>query len=228
MNPGIIRTPEGVYVLENDSHLSRWVEYHKRLDVATWELAKFEKFIPAGGTVVDAGTSLGDHTLTYAKFVGPNGNVFAFEPNPLSFECMTLNLKNWTSVHRFNVALSDKPRKCSLHPEPNIGASYLDYKNEGDIICQTLDNWHSEMTRCDFIHLDCEGSELAAIKGGAKIIAQFKPAILLEIASWVLERNGLRESDVTDYLASIGYRWEEAEPGCSAALPQRDILCLPK
>jgi FkbM family methyltransferase len=224
---GLMRTPEGIYVLKDDSHLSRWIEEHKRLDVADLELAKFRKYIPTDGTVIDAGASLGDHTLTYAKFVGPSGNVFSFEPNPLSYKALELNVKPWTNIHVRNQALSDSYHYCDLHPEPNVGASYLK-SGDGKIECVELDIYMRLMDRCDFLHLDCEGSELPAMKGGAQLIGKFRPVMLLEIAQWVLERNGLCEADVTNYLASIGYRWEEAEPGCSAEKnPQRDILCLP-
>ena len=67
MNPNIIKTKEGIHVLKNDSHLSRWIEEHGRLDIAAHEISFFAKYIPQGGVMVDAGACLGDHTETYAQ-----------------------------------------------------------------------------------------------------------------------------------------------------------------
>ncbi len=224
--PRLLRTPQGIYVLEHDSHLSRWIEEHGRLDIAEPQIAHYAKYIPVGGTVVDAGASLGDHALTYAKLVGPSGRVFAFEPSPLAFEALVMNFLKWNTVEPYRIALGSIRASGSFHPSLNAGAGYVTDES-GDILIRPLDEYANSFNRLDFIHLDCEGMERAAILGAREVIVKFQPVIVLEINHACLARYGLIEEDVLLVLQNIGYRWHELEPGLGPHLPQRDIIALP-
>ena len=229
MNPlpdGIIRTPEGIHVLRDDSHLSRWVEEHKRLDIAEPQIAHYAKYIPAGGTVIDAGACIGDHACTYAKLVGPSGSVWAFEPNPMAFTCLALNFERWGTVKCLNDALSFIRGRATYNRDANAGAGFIS-GSSGSVDVMTLDDYAGLFTRIDFIHLDCEGMERAALLGGRAVLAKFHPAIVLEINHGCLARYGLTEADVLATLAELGYGWQEIEAGHGPHLPQRDILALP-
>lgn len=225
---GLERTAEGIYVVKDDSHLSKWVrDEHHRLDIAEGQIEFYKRFIPVGGTVVDAGASLGDHTLTYAKLVGPSGRVLAFEPHPLTFQALKFNFDRWSNVICVNMGLSDRVGSLSFTREENIGASHC--SNEGEKIGVTvIDAYFDSFMSCDLIHLDVEGFETRAIMGARETIAKFKPAIVLEVNHSCLARYGLTEADVRLLLDDINYRWEELEPHHGPHLPQRDILALPK
>ncbi len=225
---GLRRTPQGIYVLESDSHLSRWIEDHKRLDIAEPQIAHYAKHIPVGGTVVDAGACLGDHACTYAKLVGPTGRVLAIEPNPLAFEALALNFERWKAVVPVCGALSDGVHGATLTVSPNAGASYITRTDSGAVSCFPLDRYVDSLMSCDLIHLDCEGWEMNALKGARAVIAKFRPAIALEINHECLERFGAQEADVLAVIADLGYQWQELEPGHGPHLAQRDILALPK
>jgi tRNA G37 N-methylase Trm5 len=82
-------------VIASDTHIGRWIEETGRLDHDQYLLPKIVPLIPEGGTVVDAGALYGDHTLAYAKAVGPYGEVFAFEPNPQSYTCLKKNMETF-------------------------------------------------------------------------------------------------------------------------------------
>ena len=47
------------------------------------ETALFGRLVRPGHYVVDAGAHIGVHTLTFARLVGQQGKVFAFEPQRL-------------------------------------------------------------------------------------------------------------------------------------------------
>lgn len=226
---GIIQTAEGIYVLRDDSHLSRWLEQHKRLDIAAGEIARWAKYIPFGGTVIDAGASLGDHCCTYAQLVGPMGNVFAFEPNRLAFKCLTLNFEGWHTVRTINAALSDEISTGKFYPAENAGASYVTDEADitGTLKMVMLDAYLPAFQRCDFIHLDVEGFERRALLGARALLQKFHPAIVLEINHGCLARYGLVEADVLATLTELGYGWQEVEVGHGTHLPQRDLLALP-
>ncbi len=226
---GIIRTPEGVHVLVHDTHLSRWIEEHGRLDIAEGEIAKFAKYIPVGGVVVDAGSSLGDHALTYAKLVGPTGLVMAFEPNPLTFAAMRLNMAGYPWVSTKNAALGATSGFGWIGQNDNIGASTFNPSEDGPVACVTLDEaMPFGVVRLDFIHLDCEGGEIDALMGAQNTIRRFHPVMVIEINKGCLARVGKSEQDLLNVLDFLGYRTEELEPGYGAHMEQRDVICLPK
>ncbi len=226
---GIVRTPEGFYVLKEDSHLSRWVENHKRLDVAEGQIEFYKKYIPVGGVVVDAGASLGDHTATYAKLVGPTGSVFAIEPHPTTFKALTLNFAAANNVTTINSGLSDRVGQARFIREVNIGASHISAMGDGDTVrVASLDHLFIGHHRLDFIHLDLEGYEFYALHGARRVIADFRPTIVLEINHECLARYSLIEKNVLNVLDWMGYNWQELEPHLNSTYPQRDILCLPR
>ena len=225
----IIRTKEGVWVLKEDSHLSRWIEEHGRLDIADGEIAQFAKYIPKGGVVIDAGASLGDHTATYAKLVGPSGKVFAFEPNPGLFACLWRNMEEFRWVTPLNYALGSLNTKVDFHREHNAGASYVSPGSgiDPDIMVDvtTLDSLDLPISRCDFIHLDAEGYEPFILDGAREFLRKFTPVMLIEVCHSHLQRQAMNESSLMLLLDSLHYRVEEIDG--TPASEQRDILCLP-
>src|SRR3990167_6694466 len=74
------------------------------------------KNIKDGDIVIDVGANIGYYTLLFAKKVGENGKVFAFEPDSASFAILEKNIKDnkFRNVEAFNIALSDKQEDLSL------------------------------------------------------------------------------------------------------------------
>src|SRR5687767_9160852 len=83
--------PNGIAVLEKDSHISKWCESEKRLDHDQNLLPVILSYVKKGDWVVDAGAFIGDHTRAYLDRVGATGVVVALEPNPEAFECLKHN-----------------------------------------------------------------------------------------------------------------------------------------
>ncbi len=220
MNPKIKKTDFGVYVMVTDTHLSRWVEQDRRLDHARGYIETFRRFIPEGGTVIDCGTSIGDHTVTYANIVGPNGRVLGFEANPDVAECCTLNLKIYPWAEIFNVGLSDSVGSSGILVSENVGASRL--VNGDGISLAPLDDYTKNLKRCDFIKVDIEGYEPKMLDGAIETIKRFRPAILMEINYGCLSAQGFTKESVYSRLRALGYKWEMAS-GDESHL-QYDIL----
>ncbi len=233
---GVIKTKEGWHVLRDDTHLSRWIEIHQRLDVAAPEIElHFAKYIPKGGTVVDAGASLGDHTATYSKLVGPTGSVLAFEPNPLSYYCLQANMAAAKNTHCINRGLSDVTRRdVPLVVEANVGASYIDIAGTTNerptrsVDCLTLDSFISDLDRLDFFHLDAEGHELKALLGAQVVISRFRPVVAMEMNQKHMQRSGSSEAAVRAFFEILGYSIQETEAHHGPHVEQRDIICLPR
>lgn len=56
------------------------------------ELRLFRNVIHPGDTVLDIGANIGTHALGFARMVGPQGQVLAFEPQPLVFNILCANM----------------------------------------------------------------------------------------------------------------------------------------
>src|SRR6185295_1550740 len=162
---GIHQTKEGWWVLDNDTHISKWVEEEFRLDHDQWGLNRILPEINNGDVVVDAGAFIGDHAVAYQKAVGKTGNVICFEPQPLAFECLSRNMergpKNYMLHDR---ALSDANISCFFEITPNAGASTIVTDNTDcptTVKAITLDSFNFD--RVDFFKIDVEGHELKVL-----------------------------------------------------------------
>ena len=228
--PGLIRTPGGVYVLESDSHLSRWIEEHGYLGIASGEIELWRRHIPFGGVVVDAGASLGDHADVYATLVGPKGRVIAFEPNPLPFQALALNMANKANVFTIHAALSDHAGMVDMSLNLNAGMAHISAASPTTVAvpCVTLDEQLAQCSRLDFIHLDVEGWESKALKGGEQLIRKYKPAIVFEVNQMCLDRVGETEAMMRDLIDNLGYSWNEIIDPSKGPYTQRDVLALPR
>ncbi len=222
---GVVRTPMGTYVLRDDVVLSRMVVRENRLDTRDniVEIASFAHLIPEGGVVIDAGACLGDHTLTYSQIVGAKGRVYAFEPHPVTYEALVLNMARLNNVATFQLGLSDKAGQEQFNSDPNAGASYVSAGGPISIRTMTLDNM-LPMDRCDFIHLDAEGREPAILRGGMELISVFHPALVVEVCDKHLRRAGSSEAALLQFLGALGY---DVRPIPSHVEPElRDVLCV--
>lgn len=56
------------------------------------------------------------------------------------------------------------------------------------------------------IVMDCEGGELATLRGAAAVLARYKPTIVLEFVSRLLEANGGSTASLLEFLGAQGYR----------------------
>jgi FkbM family methyltransferase len=224
----------GVAVLEKDSHVSRWVEQNEgKLDIAVPLLTPFRHLIPEGGAVIDVGAMIGDHTITYAQWVGPKGIVHAFEPLWAAFVCLVHNMTTYPQVAPYCLALGAQNGIVRIHREENAGRSWL--AEEGtQVPMMTLDIF--QPARLDFLKIDAEGCEPAILRGGRETIAKFKPAMLVEVNAFMLEKQGETIATLVNLLDNYGYTYRTAEEGLMPApepskeeLPiQCDLICIHK
>jgi FkbM family methyltransferase len=219
--------PCGVAVLEGDTHHTKWIEKEGKLDIAEKLIHKYKQWIPVGGVVVDAGAMYGDHTITYAKLVGPRGRVHAFEPHPESYRCLSYNMQWYPQVTMYQKGLGRKSCSYTMICGPNIGASWLGEAedNGSSVKVVTLDSLY--LNRLDFLKLDVEGFEYMALLGAERALTDLQPAILCEINEGALQRAGVSRQDVFDVLKFYGYRWGIIDSRISEDAPQYDIFCLP-
>lgn len=220
-------TNEGWAVIEGDNYLSQEIIDKKRLDVAKEFLEQFREYIPVGGTVIDIGASLGDYTATFSEMVGPEGKVFAFEPNPPTFECAKHNLQNYSNVQLFQVGLGAEYGAADVIPDDNnVGASRLVHNSGGPVTVFPLDACILDPSklcpRVDFIKIDAEGWEPLILDGAGGYIRSYRPVILIEVNTWPLGKMGFTAEDVFSRLDKLNYKFDRFDG------PYGDVLCVPK
>lgn len=211
--------PNGIAVIEGDTHISQWVMDTRRLDHDEYTLGIVLPHIEEGAWVVDAGAFIGDHTVAYIKKAGPDGRVFAFEPNPAAYSCLCHNCPEAVT---FNCGLSDRETAVNYSPNQNAGAGHIEF-GSGDIKLVTLDSLN--LRRCDFLKLDIEGCEYEALLGAQKTISIHRPIMWIEVNEGALARRNRVPYELLSFVTdTLGY---EIEPFPPERGPQYDILCIP-
>ena len=107
-NGGIIELPEfKMYLDPNERVISKSIFLHK-----IWEPLESKLFccsISKGDIVIDIGAHIGWYSLLASRRVGKEGIVYAFEPEPISFNILVKNIKlnDITNIVPIKKALSD-------------------------------------------------------------------------------------------------------------------------
>jgi FkbM family methyltransferase len=179
--------------LKNDLFLGQSLREYG--EWAQGELNLLLDLIDIGDTVVDVGAFIGTHTLAFAKHVGHGGQVYAFEPHPVAFGLLRLNVEqnDLSNVKLFNVALSDYTGTINLH-KSNLADTdspgSFSLLTEVDVAAEssgvavdimTLDQF--DIDRCHLMKVDVEGMELNVLKGSAKTLRRFRPLVFAECLS---------------------------------------------
>ena len=214
--------PNNIAVIEGDSHLTKWVQECGRLDHDP-TIARLCECIPAGTTAIDVGSSIGDHTVAYLRKAA---RVYAFEPNPVAFECLT---HNCPGAIRHNVALGSRQGELYWRSSaPNYGASFLSATEQvGDIKVPVLplDSYLIE-GKIGYIKVDVEGWEVEFLKGAAVTIGAQKPVMYIEVNVGALARAGTSDKELLAKLAEYGYNTRPFIPGTDKH-EQWDAICMP-
>jgi FkbM family methyltransferase len=83
--------------------------------------AAIQRETKPGNVVADVGANIGYYTLILARCVGPEGRVFAFEPDPVNFALLQRNIEvnGYRNVVAVNKAVSDRagPTRLFLAPD---------------------------------------------------------------------------------------------------------------
>lgn len=237
-----IRTNEGWWIIEGDTHVGKWIIEKQKLDHDEFLIPIACSGLKLGMVVMDCGALYGDHTIAYARAVSNDGVVIAIEANPMAFDCLAKNAQLFQSpVFCMNLALGEEHGGDAVHLMiDNVGASQVTAKadvpanlpkNRIETIVKTasIDGIVSDarLERLDFIKIDCEGFEYRILRGAKATLNKFKPALLIEMNSWALSQHGACYKDIYDYLLDRNYSWRIVQPDCKGADAQYDIYAWP-
>jgi FkbM family methyltransferase len=149
--------------------------------------------------VFQAGGNFGIYPLELAKHFDM---VYTVEPDLDNYRALKQNIANSTKIITMRAGLGSRDGRAAMDRiDPvNCGAHRIKQGDEFDII--TIDSYN--LTDCDFIQLDIEGSEHDALLGAIDTIELTHPVITLEMKG-LGERYGYTDQDTMNLLASLGY-----------------------
>ncbi|HTC19371.1 MAG TPA: FkbM family methyltransferase [bacterium] len=218
-----------------------WLDDKDTLELATHEVYEpvetglFKSKIQAGDTVLDIGANIGYYTLMAARRVGPQGKVYAFEPDPANFRLLEKNVKanGYGNVILVNKAVADKNGKIRLYLNPSNRGDHRVYDSKDgrssiEIEKIALDRFFKPLDKkIHFIKMDIQGAEALALEGmkglvrankGLKLITEFSPASL--------EMAGSRPQSYLKSLQTLGFRFFEISEKKKSVQPVKPAQVL--
>jgi FkbM family methyltransferase len=147
-------------------------------------LEAFPRYFRPGGTFLDVGANVGNHTVFAEKFLLA-GEVIPIEPNAGAIALLRTNVAlnglRRVNLQHLGLALSDRAATHDIAVTPNnLGRAILSPSGGGSISSIAGDDLFAERP-IDFIKMDVEGMEMAALRGLARTIARNRPPIFVEV-----------------------------------------------
>lgn len=145
-----------------------------------------------GDYVIDCGACWGDTALLFASKVGLNGRIISFEFVPSNIKIFEENMKMNSDISSIvslvNYAVSDRTGECIEYIDDGTATSIdIDKMNmPGEVQIAhtiTIDDYveQNQIEKVDFIKMDIEGAEMAALLGCKKTIKRFNPKLAISI-----------------------------------------------
>jgi FkbM family methyltransferase len=192
------------------------------LEQETWfekEMAFVASWLRPGMTAIDIGANLGVYSLPMARLVGPEGQVFAYEPATETRRLLTVSKagNGADNLHIIAAALSDGEREGHLVLAASSELNSLDGTGPGETVRITsLDaeqktrNWGA----IDFLKIDAEGEEQRILTGAAAFFASRSPLVMFEV------RAGEKQNaDLPAAFAAMGFGLYRLLAGAPVLVP---------
>jgi FkbM family methyltransferase len=152
------------------------------------ETAFLARWLRPGMNAIDIGANLGVYSLPMARLVGPEGQVFSYEPASETRRLLAISkAKNGAdNLHIIAAALSDGEREGHLVLGISSELNTLHGSGPGESVRITsLDaeekvrNWGT----IDFLKIDAEGEEERILAGARSFFAERSPLVMFEVAA---------------------------------------------
>ena len=174
----------------------------------TETVAQLDKLAAPGMTMLDIGAHVGYYSCRYAKILGANGRIFAFEPHPRTFATLQHNVGHLPQVTAVQLALAEQEGTAELHDYLMMSASGSLHYDEAMAALQKAQTHASDIApridqrfaaqtftvrttpiddflaaqgiaQVDLVKMDIEGAEIGALRGMRRTIANSPNLVLV-------------------------------------------------
>ena len=217
-----------------------------------WEphvVRNLQEHVVPGSVALDVGAYIGTHALLMGRLVGPQGRVYAFEPQRKAYRELRRNieLNGLSNVAALRYAVGADTRIVEMNPPREIAV--VDVKEglvgkamgEGGVAVGTggdraelrpLDSFGFQ--NVSVLKIDVEGFEGEVLAGAERLIRENRPVVLLEILGGKsypgAPTRGLHPLATPDDLERIHAIWRRIEAFGYEAHPvlDYDYIALPR
>ncbi|MEO7966539.1 MAG: FkbM family methyltransferase [Gemmatimonadaceae bacterium] len=190
--------------------------------------------LQTGDTFVDIGAHVGYFSMLASAMVGPDGAVYAFEPEPRNYAHLLdhIDVNNATNVRPMHMAVGAKPSIAEFfvnsdndggHALWEVGRHPFNERTRSapqsrKVFVTSLDQLFEgrDMRSLKAIKIDAEGAEFAILVGARELLRRHRvPFIIAEINRFGLESMGVTEQHLRTLMTDIGYETYLFQPGQS-------------
>jgi len=173
-----------------------------------------QEVVHPGMRFVDVGAHVGYFSVLAGKLVAPDGVVFAFEPHPRNFRLLLANVwrNGLTTVLCFPWAVSDSCGFAELFEARGNSGDHRLYRSHDEertsvtVRTVALDAFSLILAPIDFVKIDVQGAEQAAVHGMEQLLAGSAEAtIALEFWPFGMQRFGSDAREALAYYRRLGY-----------------------
>jgi FkbM family methyltransferase len=158
----------------------------QELDVLANTLSRYAPAKFFSGVVLDIGANIGNHSLFFSRFFR---RVWSFEPNPRTFDLLSLNTSTARNIEVFRIGLSNSvgPRMINFKLGNFGGASVnvdgndervTSIEVEFSTVDKILENLSTDVI--SLLKIDTEGHEYEVVTGAQETIRKYRPIVVFE------------------------------------------------
>ncbi len=195
------------------------------------ETAFVRSALSPGDVFVDVGANVGYFTCLAARIVGPEGLVFAFEPDPRNFRLLSraIEANRFENVVLERVAIGDRSGSIRLYRSSLNHGDHRIYDSGGGrcaikIRMTSLDEYFAgRRTAVDFLKMDIQGAEFLALRGMERLLEASRDRITILTEFWPsgLRRAGADPGAFLEFFESRGFFFQGLDGRARSA---REIL----
>jgi len=177
-----------------------WINAESRFH----NLSLFNDYCRPGDTVIDVGANIGEVSIVCSQRVGPQGQVFAFEPHPRIYRFLlgNLSLNHCGNVSPRNVALGETAALMLMSDDRRDDMNHLDASGTIPVTVTTLDG-AVPSAAVALLKIDVEGAELSVLRGATRTLAH-AACVNCELIEAHCLRFGHHMGDVIAWLLAAG------------------------
>jgi len=170
-----------------------------------------------GDIVFDVGAYCGVSSYYFSQMVGPNGKVYAFEPDPLNFSLLQRNIArhHLANVVAVDAAISQEAGFAEFYSEGALGSTLAGHSTRPScgglsrVRTMTFEQACFDYGVPAFAKIDIEGAEVAMLAAASEYLKSHAIHFVLDTNHFVAGE--LSNRPVETLLTACGYRVESSD-----------------